>query len=139
MRDIVVHNPSETDATLRVAAELGIGIVLHSPRGAARGMGAGYFLEMIAQARQRHPAARSLAVLDCGTARGLALAALRHGAEAVSLEADAEVLAKIARVAERLGAHLAEPAPETALDLSRHADPIAACRAFLAAPPVVTE
>ena len=45
-------------------------------------------------------------MLDCGDAPGLALEALRDGAEAVRLRGAPEVLAKVADIAEQYGAQL---------------------------------
>ena len=73
---------------------------------AAAGMGVAYFLEMIAEARRAVPSVPSLAVLDCGDAPGLALGALRMGAEAVRLEAPPMVLAKVSDIAAQTGAKL---------------------------------
>ncbi|PKU26408.1 hypothetical protein [Telmatospirillum siberiense] len=129
MLHVIVHTPADTLAALEAAEETGVHPILHSSAVAAQSLGAGYFLAMIEDARRRHPSAQCLAVLDCGTACGLALAALRGGVEAVSLDAPPAVLAKIADVAAQTGACLAPTIPDDALDLRNHPDPLAACRA----------
>jgi predicted nicotinamide N-methyase len=95
-------------------------------------MGAGYFLAMVDIARRQTPAAHALAVLDCGSAPGLALAALKAGAQAVQLDAATAVLDKIADIAAQLGASLLRNRPTDILDLRNHPNPLAATSAFLA-------
>jgi len=131
MPHVIVHTLAETCAAMRAAAEAGRPLTLHSPPGAARSMGAGYFLAMIDIARRQTPAALTLAVLDCGAAPGLALAALNAGAQAVQLDAAPMVLDKIADIAAQLGATLLRNRPADIIDLRNHTDPLAATRAFL--------
>ncbi len=131
MPHIVVHTLEETRAALEAAAETGEFLTLHSPPGAVHALGIGYFLIMIEAARRQIPQARSLAVLDCGAAPGLAVAALRAGAEAVRLTGAPAVLDKLADIAAQLGAAMLREMPAGSLDLRGHPDPRAAARAFL--------
>jgi hypothetical protein len=54
---------------------------------------------MIRRARRQVPNAKSIAVLDCGTSPGHALAALGCGVEAVRLRAPVAVMAAVAAIA----------------------------------------
>ena len=135
MPDIIVHTLAEARAALTAAAEAGRPIVLWSPADAVRSMGAAYFLTVIRLAREEVPAASSRAVLDCGDAPGLALAALQAGAEAVRLTSSADVRAKVADIAAKLGSTVETGTSSAALDLSRTADPLAAARTYLQALP----
>lgn len=133
MPAFIVHTLSQTVAALTAAAEAGCTVTLASPPGAVHSLGTGYFLAMVAAARATVPAARSRALLDCGAAPGLALAALRAGVEAVRVEAAPEVLAKLAEIANRSGAKLVDHWPERILDLGATTNPIAEARTFLLA------
>ena len=130
MPAFIVHDLPQAIAALTAAADSGHAIALWSPPEAARSLGAGYFLAMIAAARQVVPAARSTAVLDCGEAPGLAMAALRGGAEAVHVAAALPVLANLAAIAGQQGARL-EPERLAAFDLGGPADPLERARAYL--------
>ncbi|MEN0074328.1 MAG: hypothetical protein AAGC69_08095, partial [Paracraurococcus sp.] len=55
------------------------GVTLLSAPGAAATLGAPWFLAILAAARAAAPGVPHAAVLDCGAAPGLALAALRAG------------------------------------------------------------
>lgn len=130
MPHVIVHTLEETCAALEATAETGRSLTLFSPPGAVYSIGIGYFLAMIEAARRRTPAARSLAVLDCGAAPGLALAALRAGAEAVLLTGAPAVLDKVADIATQLGSTLLREMPVDTLDLRGHPDPQAAALAL---------
>jgi len=121
-----VHSLPQAIAALTAADEAGVAVTLWSP---ARALGPGYILAMLQAARAAIPAARALAVQDCGDAPGLALGALRMGAEAVCVDASPETLDKLADIAARHGARLMPR--EDACDLSPAFDPLAAARRFL--------
>lgn len=134
MPHVIVHTLAETCAALQAAAETGTRLTLLSPPGAVHSLGIGYFLAMIEAARRQTPSSvESLAVLDCDAAPGLALAALRAGAEAVLLTGPPAVLDKVADIAAQLGAALLRERPPDTLDLLDRPDPRAASLAFLAA------
>lgn len=131
---IVVHSLAHARAALQAAGETGTAVTLIGPPGGAAYLGTPFLLEIVGQARAAFPQAKATAVVDCGDAPGLALAALRQGAEAVRLDAAPAVLAKVAEIAGRRGGRLdREDTP--ALDLLEHADPLAACRGWLAKGP----
>lgn len=94
------------DDARRVLAAADAPVILDSPAGAAGWQGVGWWLALVAALRAEFPAVPFEAVLDCGDAPGLALAALRAGARAVRLEADATVLAKVAAIAGQMGARV---------------------------------
>jgi hypothetical protein len=79
---------------------------LISAPGVVRQMGPRAVVELIRAVRTERPAAAVDAVLDCGDAPGLALNALRHGAEAVRLDAPAPVLNKVRAIAAETGARV---------------------------------
>jgi len=129
-RAVIVHDVAQARAALGAAAELGVPITIISPPAAARYQGVGYFAALIEAARRAVPGAAATAVLDCGDAPGLALAALRHGIDAVRVEAPARVRARVAEVAAQTGGAVLGRRVE-ALDLATAGEPLAACRAWL--------
>jgi hypothetical protein len=126
---IVVHDLGHARAALAAARDAGRAVVLASPPAAAATLGPMVFREIVAAARAAEPGVESLAVLDCGDAAGLALAAVRAGLEAVSLEAPDEVRIRVAEIAERAGTRLLAP-PRAGLDLGGVTDPAAALAAL---------
>lgn len=88
---------------------------------------------MIETARRQWPAVDCLAILDCAAAAGFALAALRAGVKAVSVEGSPALLDKIADIAAQLGGRLCPPPPEGAIDLRDRPNPLATIQALLAA------
>jgi hypothetical protein len=132
MPHVVVHTLAETCAALQAAAETQNRLTLLSPPSAAQSMGAGYFLAMVKTAQRRIPEAKCLAVLDCGTAPGLALAALRAGAKAIRLVGTPSILRKVSEIAGQSGATVLDTSPQHVLDLRDVIAPLAATRNFLA-------
>lgn len=112
MSDVVVTCLAEAVRALEEARRDGCLVTLHSPPQAVRAMGPGYFREMIRQARQTVPGADSLAILDCGDAVGLALAALAAGVEAVRVAAAEPVMARIEDIALQSGGRVFRDWPE---------------------------
>jgi hypothetical protein len=129
-RAIIVHSLGHALAALAAAEGLGVSVTLASAPGAAAYLGAGYFQSMVEGARDAYPGAAFGAVLDCGAAPGLALAALRQGLPAVCLRAPAKTLAKVAEIAAAHGA-LLNPEMGPALDLEGAPDVAGACRDWL--------
>lgn len=105
MPTFLVHDLSQAEAALKIAAERGVEVTL---LGRYMPLGALVFREMVALAAARYPEARFRAVLDCGADPGYALNALRHGIKAVRLRAPAEVRRRVADIAAQLGAELDE-------------------------------
>ncbi|HWL83297.1 MAG TPA: hypothetical protein VNR89_20285 [Roseomonas sp.] len=122
MRGVVVRSATQVALALRAAQALGRAeaLPLLSPPGAARWLGPRLFLAMVAEgARQAAAGGRlpgPLPVLDCRTAPGLALAALRAGLPVVVLEPDCPAFAAVEAVAGTLNAAV-WPSPPPALDL----------------------
>ena len=129
-RAIIVHDLAHALAALSAAAELGVPVTLASAPGAAAYLGVGYFEAMVEAAREEVPDAAFDAMLDCGDAPGLALAALRQGIGAVRLRGPRKTLAKVAEIAAAHGARL-NPETGPALDLEGEPDGRAACRDWL--------
>ena len=129
-RAIVIHSLAHAVTALKAAEEAGTSITLLSPPDFALYGGAGFFNAIVRRARAKVPAAKSEAVLDCGNAPGVALEALRAGAEAVRFGGRPAVRKKIADIAAAHGAQLFTVRPQ-ALDLLDAIDVHAACRAWL--------
>lgn len=117
---VVAHTPGHALAALELAGPRGV-LLLSAP-GAAGTMGAGWFLALVAQARDGSGGARPppphWAVLDCGDAPGFALHALRAGARALVLDPAAPAFPAVAAAAAEAGAALWAERPP-ALDLGR--------------------
>ena len=127
----MIHSLAHAVAALQAAEATGTPITLLSPSDFAAYGGAGFFNAIVRRARAKVPAAKSEAVLDCGDAPGLALEALRSGAEAVRFGGRPSVRKKIADIAAAHGARLLTVRPR-ALDLLDAVDARAACLAWLA-------
>jgi fructose/tagatose bisphosphate aldolase len=128
----IVHTLDHAKAAVAACAERGLPATLVSASEAAAYLGAQVFREMVAEASRAYPHVSVTAVLDCGEDVGLALQALRHGLKAIRLEAAPETRAKVADIAAQTGARLAGDSDTAALDLLGAADPLAACRDWLA-------
>ena len=129
---IVVHGAAHAKIALSVAVELGVPVILESPAGAGRYLGAKVFNQMLDEAARDYPRARYSAVLDCGDSAGTVMNALRNGVGAIRIEARDDVLARLADIAAAHGARIVTH-KAAALDLARIDDPRAACRAWLTA------
>lgn len=128
---IIVHTSNQAEAALAAAREAERQIILQSPARCACIQGAAWFRKLIETARAQVPDIEAHAVLDCADAPGLALAALRDGAEAVRLDPDLPAWSAIADIATQYGAWLDDGATPLALDLLDARDPLEACRQFL--------
>ena len=129
---IIVHDLEQAHAALAAAGELGVAATLASPPGASAYLGAGWFREMIALAREAHPAVEAEVIMDCGDKAGHVLEALRMGFTRVRFTGTARVAAKLSSIAGQSGAALLRGRLR-ALDLRGAGDPAAACRDWLAA------
>ena len=110
------RSAAEAAAALSLAAPTGV-LLLSTP-GAAAWPGAAAVAAMVARAAAAHPGAVHQAALDCGSAPGLALDALRQGWRLLVLDAGHPAFPAVASAAEEAGATLLPQAPP-ALDLSR--------------------
>ena len=124
---IVVHDHTHVRVALEAALETGRGVVLIGGGGEA--MGGPWFRHMIAESAPLYPRVCWHAVIDCGTAIGFALAALADGASVLRLRASSAVLERVRDIARQTGA-IVDEGTEPVLDLSFHADPLAACRVW---------
>ncbi len=86
------------------------------------------FAAIVERARERHPPTRGL--IDCETAEGHALLALRVGIDAVIYKGPAVMAAKLAAIAAADGRRVVAERPP-ALALHRERDMAAACRRWL--------
>jgi hypothetical protein len=130
---VVVCDLQQARAALQAGHELGVPVALLSlPHGAAS-VGAGWFKAVVESAQAAFPAAAARAILDCGDRPDLAQAAFRHGLKDVCFSGPPAVRRKLAEIAAQFGARL-HPHRPPALELNGAADPLAACRAWLAAP-----
>ena len=82
---------------------------LVSAPSAARSLGVGGFLAIIAAARAARPGRACLGVLDCGSHPGLALAAVRLGADVIRLAAAPDILEKVRQIAAQRGIPVESP------------------------------
>ena len=84
---VVIHDLAQARRVLAAAERTRRPVLLVSPPDAGPYLGPAFFNSMIEQARIDHPSAQATACLDCGDEPGTALAALRHGIDAISLTA----------------------------------------------------
>ncbi len=113
---VVVHSAAQAGAALAAAGPRGV--VLLSAEAAAASLGPAWFRALVLAAAASHPSARWDAVLDCGAAPGLALAAWRCGFRAVVLDPGCAAHARLADLARRSGGVVLAARP-VALDLAR--------------------
>ncbi|WP_159349429.1 hypothetical protein [Roseomonas harenae] len=109
------HSAAEATAALSLAGPAGV-LLLSAPAAAAW-PGAATVAAMVARAAAAHPDVPHRAALDCGTAPGLALDALRQGWRLLVLDGAHPSFAQVAAAAAEVGATLLPAAPE-ALDLT---------------------
>jgi len=128
---VIVHSLADARAALAAAAALGVPVTLASAPGAAAYAGPGWFKEMTALAAAELPQAACEAVIDCAERPGDVLLALRLGLRQVRFTGKTAVARKLAAIAAQHGATLVTGRLE-ALDLRGAADPLAACRDWLA-------
>lgn len=120
---------------MRAAAASRVPLVLMSGRGAAGYAGPGWFAEVVAEARAKHPRVAATAILDCAEAPGRALAALRLGIKTLRLDGNPKARARVAAIARQLGAAL-DDTDYSLLDLSQTNDPRRAAQMFLSPSPL---
>lgn len=108
---IVVHSASEARAALEAARRDGIAITLQSPPAAAGYHGIGWWLALTERLAEESPGVVFEAVLECGTAAGFALEALRAGVKTVRVDAPSQAMAALKSMAASLGGKVLEPAP----------------------------
>jgi hypothetical protein len=107
---VIVRGRAEAEAVLAAAA--GRAVLLLSPPEAARVLGPGWWLAMLAAAEAAHPGSAVTGVLDCGASAGLAQAALAAGARGLVFTGPAAQAARLASVAASSGALMLRARPE---------------------------
>lgn len=128
---VIVHSLDHARAACAAARALGRPLCLRSAPGAAGYAGPAWFRELTIAVAEEFPDVAFSASLDCGSAPGDALAALRAGIHTIRLRAPKAVRDKIAAIAAQYGARL-DDNRHGALDLDGIAEPEAACRTWLA-------
>lgn len=131
-RAIMVHSLDDARAALAAAGALGRAVTLVSGPGAAAYGGALWFRRVVELACAEYPGVEASAVLDCADAPGHVLGALRAGSRRIAFDGAPETARKLAEIARAQGAELVTEA-FTTFDPRGQRDPVAACRAFLAA------
>ena len=135
---ILVLGAADAHAALAAAQALGCPVTLISAPAAAAHGGAAWFQALVATASASHPGVAVTAILDCADLPGLVLGALRTGVPHLRFTGPPEVAARLKALARAAGATLHDPGSFTGpcLHLRGVADPVTACREWLAAPPL---
>ena len=119
---IVVHSLAHAIAVLEAAAEAGRPVLLLSAVNAGLSVGAGWWREAVAAARDSVRSsplgAQAEALLDCGDDAGAAQAALREGVEAIVFGGRKDVFERLVDIAGQRGARVLPARPQAALDLA---------------------
>ena len=131
-RRIVVHSLDHARAAVAAAAALGVPLTLMSAPGAAGYAGPLWFKALVAEATRDCPDLGVSAVLDCGDEPGTVLAALRAGIKQVRFAGPEAARARLAAIAQELGATIESGEARPALDLLDAGDPARLCIAYLA-------
>jgi hypothetical protein len=97
-----IHSLAEARAIILAAADKVVW--LESPVAAAGNLGIGWWQALLARLAEEFPERSITGALDCGSAPGHALAALRAGVSCVRVQAPPEALASLEQIAARLGA-----------------------------------
>ena len=127
---IIIHGLADARAALAAAQTLRVPVTLISGPGGGSHGGPGWFNAVVREAGAAFPEVRVTAILDCDDAAGHALGAFRAGTKAVRFTGRADLADRLRDIAAAAGAELITGDVET-LDLRGHADPVAACTAWL--------
>jgi hypothetical protein len=126
---VIVHDLRQARDALGTAADLGVPIRLRSAPGAAAYVGVGY-LHALGQAVEHE------ILVDCGDDAGLVMAALRTGCVELVFSGSAETFARLADMADQLGATIRhETERVSALRLQPDDDARTRCLTWLASQP----
>lgn len=128
----IVHELDHAIAALDAAQRRDTRVMLVSAPGAARSGGAGWWRELIAQAKAKTPAADMISVLDCADEAGMALAAIRAGVEAIAVTTPDATQTRIADIARQASVSLISISWAEAVDLAHTNDPQVTCENHLA-------
>ena len=99
-----IHSLAEGRAAILATAEAEV--CLESPAAAAGFQGIGWWQALLASLAEEFPDRQVTGVLDCGSAPGHALAALRAGVNCVRVQAPPEAIASLRAIAAGLNATL---------------------------------
>jgi len=127
---LIFHGFNDVRAALTVGRDLGRPVVLLTAPDAAARVGPDVLKAMVDEAAASAPGAAFDAIIDCGAAPGLAMAALRAGWRHLVFHGDTTVQPKIADLARQQGAVL-DTAPPPARDLGEARHPERAAWAWL--------
>ena len=125
---VLVLDWRQAKAVLDAARSTGQALTLVTPRAAAETYGAGYLGALQDRIDIEFPDIAFTLIVDCGDTSGYAMACLRAGVRAISMQGPPEVATKIADIARQKGAAVVER-PADPLDLA------AALAALLGSPP----
>jgi len=114
---IIFHSLDHAVAALTAVVRTGRAIVLMSAADAGGYLGPGWFVALVAAAREAVPEARFTALLDCGDNTGAALAAIRAEVEGVVFTGRADVALRLADIARPTGVRFLTQLPAEVLDL----------------------
>ena len=114
---VVVHSLAHAKAALSAAAAAGRPLALASAVEAGIYAGAGWWLGLIAAAREAVPSAIATSLLDCGDDAGAAQAAIRAGVEAIVFTGRPDVAGRLSDIASRRGVRLVTERPAADLEL----------------------
>jgi len=128
---IVVHEIGHALAALAAARPHNRPLVILSATGAVRSAGAGWWRELVAQARGSVPDQDAEWILDCGDEPGMALAALREGVTTIGLDADEPIWSRVAQIASLCDASVLRVDRTGALDLAGSNNPQRDCNLYL--------
>lgn len=128
---IIVHDFSHAVAALTAAQAQNRSITILSAMGAVRSAGAGWWRELVTQARASVPNQAAVWILDCGDESGMALAALREGVEAIALDAGEPIWSRVAQIAIQCDASVLRVDRTGALDLAGSNNPQRDCNLYL--------
>jgi len=109
---VEVATPDQAFAALTTARALDRPLCLESPAAAAGWHGIGWWQALVEEIAAEAGAVPVEAVLDCGSAPGLALAALRSGCRTVRLDTGPAALAAVTAIAAALGGTVLPPWPD---------------------------
>ncbi len=130
----IVHGLPHLRAALAAGAESGRPVIAVSGQGAGAYAGAGWFVELVRQARAEFPNVPLTAMLDCADRAGDALAAFDAGVTEIIFTGHPDADARLRGIAASLGAQVHDRRPE-GLDLMNLKNPLFAARRHSGLPP----
>lgn len=101
-----IENLPDAIAALQAGIKAGQTVKLTFSWARLRAVGIGYAMAIVAKARAAYPQASCLSVLDAGEDAGLALSAMKSGADLVLFSGAPQLTSKLAQIAAQLGVGL---------------------------------